>query len=82
MHAKDDHHEFEISIDGETYTVEDKTTAASQVLAFAGKSYDSFYLVEMKSGREHTEYKVPGQEIKLHQGMTFITLHVGPTPVS
>ncbi|TDB38237.1 MAG: hypothetical protein D9V44_09440 [Actinobacteria bacterium] len=82
MNARDERHEFEISIDGEEYTLTQKEMPATEILSLAGKSYDAFYLVEMRADHTRAEYKDGSAVVKLHNGLKFITVHVGPTPVS
>jgi len=78
---KDERHEFEIKIDGESYTLTQKEMTAGEVLSLAGKSYDAFHLVELR-GHERPEYASATDGVKLHNGSEFITKHVGPTTVS
>lgn len=79
---KDERHEFEIKIDGESYTLRAKEMTAAEILSLAAKSYDAFHLVEMKAGHKPQEFMNGSDEVKVHNGMDFITKHVGPTTVS
>lgn len=73
----------EIAIDEQPYEVEDKETAVSEILALAGKDFDSYYLVQIKGKKERTRYdKDPAELVKLHEGSKFVTVFRGETPVS
>lgn len=80
---KDERHEFEIKIDGEAYVVREKELTAAAILALVEKSYDGFRLVELKGGADKpVEFMGALDEVKLHNGVEFITKHIGPTTVS
>jgi len=73
----------EITIDEQPYEVEDKETAVSEILALAGKGFDSYYLVQIKGKKERTRYEEdPAELVKLHEGSKFVTVFRGETPVS
>lgn len=75
-------HEFEIKIDAEDYTVDQKEMTAGDVLALADKSYPTFHLVMLRGNDDPTEYMDAADVVKLHNAMEFTTKHVGPTTVS
>ena len=48
-----------------------------------GKDQDEDYLVLIKGKRDRESFKDrPDKEIHLHPGMKFITVSIGPMPVS
>ena len=70
------------------YTVEEPQETehpeltANQILEDAHFAPKDFYLVEIR-GRERISYKDRGNEkVRLHDGLKFIAVHMGPTPVS
>jgi hypothetical protein len=74
---------FEITIDGKSYNVAEKTMTATQILALAGKTSVEYYLVEIRGRKERVSYKdQPNAEVKLHPGSKFISVSTGETPVS
>ena len=71
-----------ITIDGETFEVEEKTLTAAEIIAVAGEDPATHYLVEVK-GREQISYKdKPNEEIKVHHGSEFLTVPIGDETVS
>jgi hypothetical protein len=76
------HHKVEITIDGESYIAPEQRETVSQILALAGKSADAFELIEIKGKREREPLPDPHETVELHRGAAFITVPLGPTPVS
>lgn len=73
----------EIFIDGDLVEAPDHSESERQLLALIGKKIEEAYLVLIKGKRERESYKDrPDEPIKLHKGMKFVTVCVGPTPVS
>jgi len=73
----------EISIDGNPVVAPDREESERELLALIGKSVDTTYLVLKRGKRERESFKDrPDEPIKLHPGMEFVTVNVGPTPVS
>lgn len=74
---------IEIVIDGNAVKAPDNSETERQLLALIGKKIEDAYLVLIKGKRERESYKDrPDEQIKLHRGMKFVTVSVGPTPVS
>lgn len=73
----------EIEVDGEELTAPDREQTPRQIVALAGKDPEAVYLVELKGKRKRISYKDnPDDPIKLKKGDRFITVSLGPTPVS
>lgn len=71
-----------IQVNDETLTAPDDYQTVEQVLALDGKSSSEFYLVELRGKDHQVEHRDPHEELKLHKGMRFITLLLGPATVS
>ena len=72
----------EFTVDGERVSTNHEKLTADQILRLAGDDPAQRYLV-LVHGREQTSYKDRGgEEIHLHDGMTFVTASLGPTPTS
>lgn len=81
--AKKPARRVDIVIDGNTVKAPDHAETERQLLALVGKKVEDAYLVLIKGKRERESYKDrPDEQIKLHKGMKFVTVNVGPTPVS
>ncbi len=72
----------EFTVDGETYSSEKRELTAGDILLLAEKDPATHYLVEVRGPREQHEYKDPGQTVKVHPGIKFVTIFTGSTPVS
>lgn len=75
-------HPVEITIDGDPYTAPDNRETVAEILGLAGKSPAEFELIEIKGKREREPHPDPNEVVKLHKRSTFITVPLGPTPVS
>jgi hypothetical protein len=75
-------HPVEIEIDGDTYIAPDNRETVAEILGLASKSPAEFQLIMIKGKREREPLPDPNQEVKLHKGSAFITVPLGPTPVS
>jgi hypothetical protein len=72
-----------IEVDGETVIAPAREETPRQIITLARKDPAAFYLVELKGKRERISFKdEPDEHIKLHAGERFITVSLGPTPVS
>jgi hypothetical protein len=71
-----------IEIDGETFKAEERTMTVAELLELVGLDADENYLVELhgKGGQENHEDAA--EEIKLHQGMRFVTADRAPAEVA
>lgn len=76
-------HEIHIVVDGEHERTTERALTARQIIRlFTGRSVDQVYLVQIE-GHERESYRDRLDEpIKLHDGMRFQTVSLGPTPVS
>lgn len=73
---------FTILIDGESFEIPKKRMTANEILALGEISPNEHYLVEIK-GKYQDSFEDKGdEEIHLHEGAKFISVFVGPTPVS
>jgi hypothetical protein len=73
----------EIVVDDQPVTAPDKVETAHQILDLVSKAITDFYLVLKRGPRDRVSYKdTPEEPIRLHKGMEFITVPIGPTPVS
>lgn len=87
--AEDHHHHqhdrlIHFLLDGEREETEQRTLTPNQIIAdFGKKDPKSFYLARIEHGHTVESFKDRGDiEIKLHNGMSFQMIGLGPTPVS
>jgi hypothetical protein len=74
---------IEITIDEQRYEVREREMTVGEILALAGKTFETHYLVEIKGKKERERYdESPDQRVKLHRGSKFVTVFRGETPVS
>lgn len=74
---------IEFTIDGDHYsTHEAKATARELLVSFAKVDPALFYLVELEGSHQRSYKDKPDETIHLHQKAAFITVSLGPTPVS
>lgn len=73
---------IEFTVDGETYTSDERELTAGSILRLTGKDPATHYLVEVRGQRERKEYEDPDKTVRLHPGSKFVTVFTGPTPVS
>ncbi|MBY5551304.1 hypothetical protein HFO61_31700 [Rhizobium leguminosarum] len=73
-----------IKVDGELYHPPRRRMTPNEIISAAtGQEPSQFYLVRIKRNDERESYQGKGDdEIRLRDGMNFITVSVGPTPVS
>jgi hypothetical protein len=75
-------HTIEFFVDGEKFETPTHELTARQILELAGVDPGTHYLVLIQ-GRHQIPYKNdPDAEIRLHEGIEFISVSTGPTPVS
>jgi hypothetical protein len=73
----------EIVIDGVEVSASAKVENERRLLALVGKTIADAYLVLVKGKRDRESFKDrPDEAIRLHPGMRFVTVPLGPTPVS
>ena len=74
---------IDFTIDGDRYaTGESKVTARELLVSFAKLDPDLFYLVELDGSHQHSYKEKLDETIHLHEKAAFITVSLGPTPVS
>ena len=82
-HAKTHEHPITIVIDTEDVVAPSHTQTPRELLALVGDTVETDYLVELKGKRDRVSYQeLPDEPIRLHKDMKFITVSLGPTPVS
>jgi hypothetical protein len=76
-------HPVTIVIDTEDVIAPSHTQTPRELLALVGETVETDYLVELKGKRDRVSYQEhPDEPIHLHKDMRFITVSLGPTPVS
>lgn len=78
------HHETHFELDGEREETEGRELTPNEIISeFGHKDPATYYLVRIEDGREKDSYRDKGTiPIKLHNGMEFQMISLGPTPVS
>lgn len=76
--------EIRFFLDAEEYETTDRFQTPNDILKnFGKKDPQSFYLVEVKPDGERKSFQGKGDEtIEIHHDENFVTVKVGPTPVS
>ena len=78
----DQHHVIHYTVGDEPQTTTEKELTPTQIMVNAGINPDENYLVEIR-GRHRVSYKdKPNDPIHMHEGQKFVTVFVGPVPVS
>lgn len=73
---------IEYTVNGKAQSTDQKGLTARQILVNAGIDPESNYLVQIV-GKKQIPYKDdPDEIIKIKDGMKFISISTGPTPVS
>lgn len=73
---------IEYTVNGITQSTDQKELTARQILVNAGIDPESNYLVQIV-GKKQISYKdSPDEDIRMKDGMKFISISTGPTPVS
>ena len=76
-------HPVTIVIDTKDILAPSHTQTARELLALVGEIVETDYLVRLKGKRDRVSYQQdPDKPIHLHKDMKFITVSLGPTPVS
>jgi hypothetical protein len=81
--AEHEHSEIHFKVDGEPYETKARELTPNVIIKdFAGRDPVTHYLVQIE-GTHKESYRDKGNEpIKMHDGMKFQTVFIGPTPVS
>jgi len=81
-HPGDREHVIHYKVGDEEQETTERTLTPSQIMSKAGINPDENYLVEIV-GRERVSFKdKPNDPIEMRNGMKFVTVFVGPVPVS
>lgn len=75
-------HLIEFTVDGETYTTEEKRLTAEKIMQEAKVDQTQYYLVLMTDDGEKSFQQNPSEVIHMHPHMKFISIYTGPTTVS
>lgn len=78
------HHEIHFTVDGEPDETKRREMTPDEIISEFGKKDPSTnYLVRIEGGHKEESYQGKGNEpIRLHNGMHFQIISLGPTPVS
>jgi hypothetical protein len=78
------HHEIHFTVDGEPEETELREVTPNEIiLEYGHKDPATCYLIRIEDGHEKDNYRDKGTlPIKLHDGMEFQMISLGPTPVS
>ena len=75
-------HVIHYKVGDEAQETTERSLTPRQIMSNAGINPDENYLVEI-IGRERKSFKdTPNEPIAMHDGMKFVTVFVGPVPVS
>ena len=75
-------HVIHYTVDNEPQTTRERELTAGQILRQAGIDPDTHYLIEIR-GHDRESFKDrTDAEIRMHDHLKFISIAVGPTPVS
>ena len=83
--AEDDRghgHEFRFTVDGESLTTMSRELTPIEILDLAGVDPKTHYLVEIEGHRQISYKDDPEKGIHMRDGLDFISVSTGPTPVS
>lgn len=75
-------HEVRFSVDGDELKTPRAELTADQILALAGIDPKTHYLVEIEGHRQISYKDEPHKHIHMRDGLQFISVSTGPTPVS
>lgn len=73
---------FDFTVDGEPLTTTEHILTPTRILELAGKDPQTRYLVQVIGRNQESYQDRPNEELHMHQGMTFISIASGPTPVA
>jgi hypothetical protein len=73
-------HNVPFFVDGEKHEAPHGEMTVAAVLELVGKTITEWYLV-LRHGREQTEYR-DDERVPIKPGSKFLTVSIGPTPVS
>ncbi len=73
---------FTYTVDDEQQRTTEKELTPTQILQNAGIDSATHYLVEIEGNQRISFQGKPDVEIHMHEHMKFISIAIGPTPVS
>ena len=73
---------FHYTVDGEPQETEAHQLTPNQILTHAGLDPGTHYLVEIKGDTKESFQGKGEVELHMHEGMVFVSVFTGPTPVS
>jgi sulfur carrier protein ThiS len=71
-----------IEIDDEKFEVEDRSMTVTELLALVGLDPEESYLVELHGHGSQKKYEGADEEIKLHNGIRFVSADRAPAEVA
>lgn len=75
-------HQIHFTVDGEELETKERELSPHEILGLAGIDPATHYLVQIQ-GRHQIPYQdKPDEPIHMHEGLKFISVSTGPTPVS
>lgn len=72
----------EITVDGKPVTLSDPETTPNQILTLVGLDSATHYLVRIEGRSQHSFEGKGNETIHVHPGEKFVSVSIGPTPVS
>jgi len=76
-------HVIEYTVDDECQSTTKRILTPTEILGNAKVDPSTHYLVQIIGGKERVSYKdKPNEPIHMHEHMKFVSVRVGPTPVS
>lgn len=73
---------FDYTVDDESQTTTEHQLTPIQILTNAGIDGSNHYLVQIVGNHQESYKDRPEFEIHMHEHMKFISVPIGPTPVS
>lgn len=71
-----------IEIDDEKFKVEERSMTVTELLALIGLDPEESYLVELHGNGEQKKYEGADEEIRLHNGIRFVSADRAPAEVA
>jgi hypothetical protein len=82
MDKKVEGHAFHYTVDGEPQTTTDHTLTARRIVSLAGLNAEERYLVLIDGKHQQSYQDKMDSEFHMHDAMVFVTVLLGPMPVS
>ncbi|MCK5211535.1 hypothetical protein KAJ89_02430 [Candidatus Parcubacteria bacterium] len=74
--------EITFTVNGETFSTNEKELTAKQILEIASISTSDYYLILIKGNNQISYKDNPEELIKMHNNIKFIANYTGETPVA